>query len=176
MVVGKIVGSRVETRPWEAGGAVPCSSEKPDEICQLPRFDVVRFVVDLRPVSPPTVLPEGKRQGVQVPADLMSIEVAIGFVNADDRDAANAAAASMATTLTATLPVGATMESVVLVLEDGPDLRPTHFGMLATAWALVEPGGRLVQARRPEWIADDGLLGFSTMNESMSVLLSAAEG
>ena len=134
------------------------------------------FVADLRPIDPPRLLPAGKQQGLQVRADLVSVETAIGFIHDGDSDARAAAAVAMAQTLTATLPLGATMESAVLVLEEGPDRRLTHYGLSATMWALVEPGGRLVQAHRPEWPADSGLTPFSTMNESLAVLLPTAAG
>ncbi len=80
------------------------------------------FVVDLQPIDPPTLLPAGKQQGLQVRADLVSVETAIGFIHDGDSDARAAAAVAMAQTLTATLPLGATMESAVLVLEEGPDV------------------------------------------------------
>ena len=172
LVIGKIVGSRVVTRPYFPAETVPCSSEKPDGKCQITARDVVRFVVDLRPFEPPTLLPAGQRQGVKVPDDLVSIEMSIGFVDASNRDVAEAEAAAMAQSLTESLPIGATMETVVWVEEaKEPDGRPTHFGLLAAMWALVGTDGRLLVARLPEWPADSGLAPFSTVDESMAVLL-----
>ena len=170
VVVGEIVGPRVETRPYQASMVVPCTSAAPDEDCELPAFDVVRLVVDLKPNDAPYLLPEGERQRLQPPSDLVSIEIAIGFVEVKDQATAAAAASDIARPLIDTVPVGATMQSVVWVQEDGPDRRPTHFGMLATLWALVDVDGSLVQARRSEWPADSGLLPYATISDSLAAV------
>jgi hypothetical protein len=109
----------------------------------------------------------------------VSIEKSLGLVTVDasNRDAAEAEAVAIAQSLTESLPIGATMQSVVWVsvpYGNDQDQRHIHRGMTAAMWALVDTDGRPLVAMRPDWPADTGLAPFSTVDESMAVLLASA--